>query len=188
MWERADQISSAIIAARIVVLEDRVGNPAVQVETSSVFWSVAAVVVGAVELNRDRVRVPGPDSDRPADSRIAKVAIMKCRAPFDRSGIDIREDDAAAAVFPFAAIEAGVVVCGGVSNVDVPMCVLVSTRPVTTIHIDAGQGIVVCRRSGDAHVAKPALPEISGHAHAKPEEAVCFDRSYSDVWNFHPAQ
>src|SRR5260370_8667 len=112
MWERADQISSPIIAARIVVLEDRVGNPAVQVEASTIFCSVAAGVVGAVELNRDRVRVPGPDSDRPADSRITKVAIMKCRTPFNRSVVDIRKDDAAAAVFPFAAIEAGVVVCG----------------------------------------------------------------------------
>src|SRR5260370_8978439 len=148
MWECADQVSSAIIAARIVVLEDRVGNPAVQVETSSVFWSVAAVVVGAVELNRDRVRVPGPDSDRPADSRIAKVAIMKCRAPFNRSGIDIREDNAAAAVFSFAAIEAGVVVGGGVSNVDVPMCLIVSTRPVSTIAINTGQRLVVSRTSG----------------------------------------
>ncbi len=93
----AEQVARADVVAGVVVLQDGVGDPAIEVKTAPVVAG-ALVVVRVAVLDHDPIRVPGPDAHRPIPPPRHIPPVVEGFAVLDGASPHVAHHDAVAAV------------------------------------------------------------------------------------------
>src|SRR5262249_55354265 len=108
--ELVHQVPGPVVLRAVVVLQDRLGHPAVEVEPAAVVARAGAVVDRDAALDHEPAGGPGPDADGPAGLPPPQPAVAERGAAVDHAAIDVVQQDAVAAMVVAVVRVAGVVV------------------------------------------------------------------------------
>ena len=142
---------AAVVVGGVVVLHDRVARVGVEVEPVAVVGPRRLVVVAGVVLERDAVRLVGPDADGPVP---ADGPVVVGDVPLDGRPVQALEHDAAAGHLADAV--AVVVVDRVAADVDGRVGVVLDR-----VRLDAGHHVVVDGVVRDADVGQPGRPAVA---------------------------
>ena len=168
--ELIEQVARAVIVVGVVVLDKRVGDAAVEVKPAAVQAPRAALIgVRLVVLKGDVIRIPGPDSDRPATGVVAVLPVIPRERAFDHSAVDVAEDDAGAGISPDVG-QPAVVVGAAPPDVRVGVGVLGGAGVELAVEVDADVAVVVRRGIRHADVVETGFAVVPLEADAGPLE------------------
>jgi hypothetical protein len=151
------EVTGARVVVGDVVLDDRVGRPAVEIEAAAVRRSDDAVAIRLVVLDDDLAGVPGPDPDRAPLVTRGLAPILVGDGVLDHPVAHVGDLDAAPRVLGDAA-HARVAVGARASDVQPVVGIAPRRRIERPVHRDPAAPVLVDGHAGDAHVAEAALP------------------------------